>query len=99
MLFPRDRGGNEDAQMADALMDRVDDRLPVTSDFVIVLIEIENPSECLLGRRDVVAFRAEHHDRRADVAQVNRPTIRGLYPTRSEIIADEQLIDDELDLL
>ena len=70
--------GDEDAEVTDGLVDRVDDRLAVGADLVDVLIEIENPSERLLGRRDVVALRAEHHDRRADVAQVDRGAVRRL---------------------
>ena len=63
------------------------------------LVEIEDPAERLLRRRDVVALRAEHDDRRADVAQVDRGAVRGMNPAGGELVADEQLVDDELDLL
>jgi hypothetical protein len=58
-----DAAGHEDAEVTDALMHGVDDGLPVGSDFVDVVVQVEDPSERLLGRRDVVAFRAERHDR------------------------------------
>ena len=72
VLLARDAAGDEDAEMTDGLVDRVDDRLAVGADLVDVVVEIENPAERLLRRRDVVALRAEHDDRRADVAQVDR---------------------------
>ena len=72
VLLARDAAGHEDAEMADGLVDRIDDGLAVGADLVDVLVEVENPAERLLRRRDVVALRAEHHDRRADVAQVDR---------------------------
>ena len=50
-------------KMTDALVDRIDDRLAIGAHVVDVLVEIENPSERLLRRRDVVALRAKHHDR------------------------------------
>ena len=45
------------------------------------------------------AFRAEYHYRGTDVAKINRGTVRGLDLSFGEMIADEQLIDDRLDLL
>src|SRR5689334_3799791 len=96
MLLLCNPAGNEDAKMAYGFMDGVDDRLAVRADFIDVLIEIENPSERLLGRRDVVALRAEHHDRRADITKVDRSAVRrGDLPCR-ELVADEQLVDDQL---
>src|SRR6476646_6132013 len=99
VLLSRYAGGYKDAQMSHGLMNGVDDGLSVGADFVDVLVEIENPSEGLLGRRDVVAFRAEHHDRRADVAKIDGHAIRGLYKAGGELVADEEFIDDELNLL
>jgi hypothetical protein len=54
--------------VADALVDRIDDRLPVRADLIGVLVKIDNPSERLLRRRDVVALGAEDDDGSADVA-------------------------------
>ena len=60
------------------------------------IVEIENPSECLLRRRDIVAFRAEHDDWRTDVTKVDDCSIRCLDATGRQIVADKQLINDEL---
>src|SRR6266550_5338962 len=99
MLFLCDTTGNENAEVADRPVDRVDDRLPIGADLVDALVEIENPSKRLLRRRDVVALRAEHHDGRTDIAQINRRSVGALDSAGRKIVADEQLIDNELDLL
>jgi len=91
--------GDKDAEVTNLVVDRVDYGLPVGPDVVDVVIEIKNPMERLLGRSDVVALRAEHHDGRADIAKIDRDAVRGHNPARCQIVADEQLIDDELDLL
>src|SRR5438045_170731 len=85
--------------MSDRLVNSVYDGLPERPDLVDVVIEIENPAECLLWRGDVVAFRAEHHDRRANVTKIDGGSIRHLDAAGRQIVADKQLIDDELDLL
>ena len=59
VLLRRDLAGYEDAKMPDRLMQRVDDRLAVRDDLVDVVIEVEDPVERLLRRRDVVAPGAE----------------------------------------
>ena len=41
MLLGRDLAGDEDAEMADALVQRVDDGLAVGDDLVLVVVEIE----------------------------------------------------------
>src|SRR5262249_4215991 len=91
--------GNEDAEVTDARMDRVYDGLAVGADVVDALVKVENPSERLLRRRDVVTLRAEHDDGRADIAEIDRGVVRCLDSSGGEIVADEQLIDDELHLL
>src|SRR5262249_6075497 len=99
MLFASHSGGNKDSQMADAFVDCVDDRLSERADLVDIVIQIKNPAERLRRWRDVVALRAEYDDGRPNVAQVDGHAGPGLDPARREIIADEQLIDAELDLL
>src|SRR5579883_2730901 len=84
--------------MAGGLMDGVDNGLPDRPYFIDVFIEIENPSKRLLRRCDIVALRAEDHDRRANIAQVDRHSVRGLNLCRCQLIPDKQLIDDELNL-
>ena len=85
--------------MADALVDGVDDRLSVGSDLVHIAIKIQHPPKRLLRRRDVVAFGTEHDDRRLDVTQIDYFAVGGFDPPCSEIVADKELIDNELDLL
>ncbi len=91
--------GNEDAEMAYAFVNRVDNRLSVGPDFVDVGIEIEDPVQRLLRRRDVVALGAKYQDRRSDIAQIDRLTVRHLDPAGGEVVADEEFVDDELNLL
>ena len=80
-------------------MDRVDDGLPVGADLVHVVVEVEDPVERLLRRRDVVSARAEDHDRRTDVAQVDRGAVGRANLAGREVVADEELVDDPLHLL
>src|ERR1051325_7252126 len=85
--------------MADALVNRIDDGLPVRTDVVDIVVQVENPIERLRRRHDVVALGAEYDDRRADIAQVERRPVAGLDPAGSELVADEEFVDDELDFL
>ena len=85
--------------MTHGLVDGVDDRLAVSADVVDIVVQIEEPSQCLLRRRDVVTFGAEHDDRRTDVAQVDHRPVRALNHSRRKLVADEQFVDDGLDLL
>src|SRR3954466_5908723 len=85
--------------MTDAFVDRVDDCLSEGADLVDILIEVENPAECLCRRRDIVPLGAEYDDGGPNIAEVDRHAIPGLNSTRGEIVADEQLVDNELDLL
>ena len=59
VLFRSDLARDEDAEMPDRLVQRVDDGLTVGDDLVDVVVEVENPAERLLRRRDVVAPGAE----------------------------------------
>src|SRR5262249_28432296 len=99
VLLLGDAARDKNAEMADGFVNSVHDRLSVGPDLVDVAIKIEDPAECLLRRSDVVALRAEHDDGRTDVAEVDDGAVRGLDATRREMIADEELIDNELDLL
>src|SRR5262249_6694858 len=90
---------DKDAEVTDLVMDRVDDGLSIRANVVDIVIEVEDPIQRLLGRGDVVALRAEHHDGRTDIAKVDAEAVGGLDLACGEIVADEQLIDNELDLL
>src|SRR5215471_2186571 len=84
--------------MADCLVDRVDDGLAIGPDFVEVFVEIQNPSQRLLRRSNIVALRAKYDDGRANVPQIDRGAVRRTNIPGRQIIANEQFIDDELDL-
>src|SRR5690606_19473504 len=92
-------GGDEDAKMADGIVQRVDNRLSVGADLVDALVEVEDPVQCLLRRRYVVGPGAEHDDGRSDVAQIDTCSIRSRHAARGELVTYEQLIGDELHLL
>ena len=99
MLLLRHAARNENPEMANAFVDGINDGLAERPDLVDVVIEVENPVERLLRRGDVVSLRAEHYDRRAYIAKVDGGAIRGLDASCRQIVADEQLIDDELNFL
>src|SRR5262249_49840270 len=85
--------------MTDCLVDRVDDGLTIGTYFVDVFVKIQNPSQRLLRRGNVVALRAKNDDGRANVPQIDGSAIGAANIRGRQIIADKQFIDDELDLL
>ncbi|MPL74766.1 hypothetical protein SDC9_20583 [bioreactor metagenome] len=91
-------GGDEDAEMADAFVHRVDDGLVVRQDLSVIGIHVSDPAERLRRWRDVVALRAEHHDRRPDVAQIDPDSVGGDDLARAQPVADEQVVDHVLHL-
>ena len=98
VLLACDAGGNKNAEMPHGFMDRVDNGLAVGAELIDVLIEIQNPSERLLRRSDIVALRAEHHDRRTDIAQVDCRSVRRADLAGRQLVANEKVVDDRLDL-
>src|SRR5260221_13266942 len=68
MLFLGNAARNEDAKVTNARMNRVYDGLAIGANFVDVLVKVENPSQRLRRRRDVVALRADPDDGRAEIA-------------------------------
>ena len=82
--------------MADAFVDGIDDGLAVGANLVIGSVQIGDPAQGLLRRRDVVALGAETDDRRADIAQVDALAIAGDDFGGGQLVADEELIDDPL---
>src|SRR5262249_1079389 len=99
MFFARDAGRYKDAQMTDALMNRIYNGLPVRSNFVDILVQVENPAERLGRRRDVVALREKHHHGPPEVSKVDCLSVGRLNPASRKLVADEQLIDDKLNFL
>ena len=98
MLLAGNARRNEDSQVTDGFVNCVDDRLPVRADLVHVVVEIKYPPKRLLRRRDVVPLRAEHDDRRLNVAQVDRGAVGCFDAAGREVVPNEKFINDELDL-
>ncbi|CAB3654957.1 hypothetical protein LMG26840_03012 [Achromobacter dolens] len=97
VFLARHAAGHEDAQVADALMHGIDDGLVVRQHLGVVLVQVRDPAQRLRRRGDVVALGAEHHDRRADVAQVDADAVGRDQPGGRQAVADEQVVDDVLD--
>ena len=99
MLLGCDLARHEDAEVANALVQAVDDRLTGRDNLVLVVVEVEDPAQRLLWRRNVVTPRTEHDDRRLDVAQVDSHAVRAAQLAGGELVADEQLVSDRLHFL
>ena len=56
--------GNKDTQMADTFVHGINNRLARGANVVNAVIKIEDPTQRLLGRGDIVAFGAKANDRR-----------------------------------
>ena len=63
VLLLGDLSGDEDAEVTDVLVQQADDHLAARLDLVGRAVDIGDPVERLLWRRDVVAERGEQHDR------------------------------------
>jgi hypothetical protein len=72
----------------DVFVEQADDHLAARLDLLGRAVDVGDPVERLLRRRDVVAHRREQDDRRLDVAQVEavprppRPPFQSLLPTK-----------------
>ena len=99
MFLSRHSGRDEDAQMTDRLVDRIDNGLAIAADLVNVVVKVEDPIKGLLRRRYVVTLGAKHYDRRANIAKINCRAVRGLDLSGRQFVANEQLVSDELHLL
>jgi hypothetical protein len=73
VLLARDRGADEDAEVANALVQHVDDGPAGLDDRLLVAPHVDDPVERLRRRRDVVAPGCEHDHGRGDVAQIDPP--------------------------
>src|SRR5947207_3464461 len=85
--------------MSNRLVNRINDRLSVGPDLIDILVKVEDPVQRLLRRGDVVTLRAEHDDWGTNVAEIDDSPIRGLDASSRQMVADEKLVDNELDLL
>src|SRR6516162_3476365 len=77
-------------------MDCINDCLAMRSYVVDALIQIEDPIQRLLWRRDVVPRRAKGNNWGAYIAQVYTSTVMGSNLSRRQFVPDEELIDDKL---
>src|SRR6516164_8834715 len=77
-------------------MNRINNRLPMRSYVVDTLIQIEDPIQRLLWRRDVVPLGAKDNNWRAYVAQVHASTVARSNLRRRQFVSDEELINDKL---
>src|SRR5208283_604645 len=97
LIFLRsDLARNENPQVPDAVVQRVDDRLTVGDDLVDTVVEVENPVQGLLWGGDVVAPGAEDDDRRLDVSEINPDAVRCADLPGRQSVADKQIVDDPL---
>ncbi|MCY1218642.1 hypothetical protein D9M72_305910 [compost metagenome] len=94
-----DAGGNKDAQVSHGLVQAVDDHLVVGDQFLIGGVQIRDPVQRLLRRRDVVPPGRENDHRRTDVAQVHHGlAVAAAHLARGQPVADEQVLHDPVDL-
>src|SRR6185312_9581725 len=95
----RDLARDEDSEMPDVLVDEPDDRLAVRLDLLGARVDVADPVERLLRRRDVVAHRREHDDRLPDRLEVE--IAAGSEPRLAlrQLVADEEVVDDPANLL
>ena len=77
VFFTAHTAGHKNAQMPDTIVRGKDDGLVVTAHIIIVQVQVRNPAQSLCRRGDVVTKRAEHHNGRADIAQINPNPVRG----------------------
>ena len=89
MLFLGDFRRNEDPQMADILMDHVDDLPAAHLDFMLVAISVGDPVQRLLRRRDVVAGGGEDDHGRTNIAQIKMGARVEIGLTAGEFVADK----------
>src|SRR5690554_2611991 len=82
--------------MADTVVGGVDDGLVVTDNVRVIAIQVSNPPQRLRWRSNVIAVRAEHHNRSTDVTQVDALSIGSQQFGSSQLVADKQIVDDIL---
>jgi hypothetical protein len=98
MFAPGHRRGHEDPQMADFLVDHVDDALAPDADFGLVGIEIGDPVERLGWRGDIVAPTGKDHDGRSDRLDIEHAPARQPRFAARQLVA-QKLFDDPADLV
>src|SRR3954463_6407722 len=92
MLLRRHLAGNKNSQMADALVPTINDGLSCGYDLVLMGIEVGNPSQRLLRRRDAHRSGAEQDIRRLDVAQIDTNTAGSMQFARGQLVTDKEVV-------
>src|SRR4051794_40138714 len=90
---------DEDAQVTNTLVHQADNHLPARLQILCRGVEVRDPVEGLLRRRDVVTKRGEQDDGGADSPKVEGVPLGPLCAPGCELVADEQVVDDPLDFL
>ncbi len=93
--FTRDK----DPQVPHVLLHERHDHLPVGLDLRRARVDIGDPVDRLLGRRDVVSLRGEDDDGRADGLEVQVGPGGRLHLPAGQLVAHEEIVDDPADLL
>ena len=86
MFLLGDRGGDENAEMPDLVVNHVDDPLAANVDLMLVGIGVGDPVQRLLRRRDIVALAGENNDRRADRLEVEALPVFDLASPRDSVL-------------
>jgi len=92
-----DGAGDKDSEVADLLVNDVNDDLPVPPDVLHGAVYAGNPIERLLGRRDVVAHRRENQNRAFDIFQVELPAFLQFQLAALQLVADKEIADNVVD--
>ena len=98
VLGRADPRGHEDGKVPGLRVDAVDDGAPAGADVVHVAIEVEDPAERLLHRADVVAERGRQMIGLVMLRRSKTWPVDEVSLVASELVADEQLIDEPLKL-
>ena len=93
------RSRDENPQMADAVMHRIDDALTAGLDFANAGIGVDDPVQGLGRRRNVVAVRREDDHRGAHIAQIDVQTTIQIDAATGQFVADEQVFDNPADFV
>ena len=99
VLLLRNLTRNEDPEMTDVRMNQSHDRLAVGFDLFGARVDIADPIERLLRRRDVVAHRRKDDDRLLDRLQIEIASRTQPRFALRQLVADEEIVDYPADLL
>jgi len=93
MLQTGDARGHKDAEMADMRVDQIDDALARLLQVLGAGVDGWNPTQRLMGRRDVVSKGGEDDKRIVDATQIDEAVGTNLELASLKAVADEQILD------